>query len=148
MAEPGRRIVAEEKVGRGTALPWVDLEAFARRAIMMADEDLQQATQKDGFVFFDRGLIDAAVALQVATGADIHDTLGPEKHYATNVFLAPPWPEIFAQDEDRRHGFDDAVAEYERLAIALQELGYSITLLPKMSIKKRADFVLERLEGQ
>jgi len=148
VAEPGRRVVAEEKTGTGAALPWVNLEAFAHRALKMAHEDLRTAAHKIGFVFFDRGLIDAAVALQVATGVDIHETLGPEKHYATDVFLAPPWPENFKQDEDRRHGFDQAVAEYERLAIALRELGYSITLLPKTSIKNRADFVLERLEGQ
>ncbi|AHK02241.1 ATPase [Agrobacterium tumefaciens] len=34
--EPGRRIVIEETRNNGTALPWIDLEAFARRAIAMA----------------------------------------------------------------------------------------------------------------
>ncbi|MBQ2262738.1 MAG: AAA family ATPase, partial [Loktanella sp.] len=33
--EPGRRIVLEELRGDGKALPWVDLEAFARKAIKM-----------------------------------------------------------------------------------------------------------------
>jgi predicted ATPase len=34
--EPGRRIVEDEKRGAGTALPWVDMAAFSRRAIAMA----------------------------------------------------------------------------------------------------------------
>ncbi|AGS22261.1 P-loop NTPase domain-containing protein [Rhizobium etli bv. mimosae str. Mim1] len=34
--EPGRRIVKQELEGDGTALPWVDMAAFARRAIEMA----------------------------------------------------------------------------------------------------------------
>jgi predicted ATPase len=37
--EPGRRIVIEETRNGGTALPWIDIEAFARRAIAMALED-------------------------------------------------------------------------------------------------------------
>ena len=41
--EPGRRIVAEELAGSGNALPWVDLAAFARRALAMARDDLDAA---------------------------------------------------------------------------------------------------------
>lgn len=37
--EPGRRIVEEEKAGAGAALPWVDLAAFARRAVVMSRSD-------------------------------------------------------------------------------------------------------------
>jgi predicted ATPase len=37
--EPGRRIVREETARGGGALPWVDAEAFLRRAISMALED-------------------------------------------------------------------------------------------------------------
>jgi predicted ATPase len=33
--EPGRRIVREELAGDGSALPWVNAAAFARRAIAM-----------------------------------------------------------------------------------------------------------------
>ena len=66
--EPGRRIVAEETAREGTALPWIDLAAFARRAFAMAIEDRQLARHLPGLVFFDRGLIDAAAALHHATG--------------------------------------------------------------------------------
>ncbi len=62
--EPGRRIVAEELLSDGSALPWVDEAAFARRAIALGVTDLAAASQIDGWVFFDRGVIDAAAALQ------------------------------------------------------------------------------------
>jgi AAA domain len=58
--EPGRRIVKEEMLGEGVALPWVDAIAFARRAIALALAD--RNTCLAGWVFFDRGLIDAAAA--------------------------------------------------------------------------------------
>lgn len=65
--EPGRRIVIEEIRDGGNALPWIDLEAFARRAIAVALEDRQHAPEH-GTVFFDRGLIDAASALREVSG--------------------------------------------------------------------------------
>ena len=66
--EPGRRIVRQELAAGGTALPWRDLAAFARRAVEMALADRAAMRGQPGFVFFDRGLIDAAVALEAAGG--------------------------------------------------------------------------------
>ena len=64
------------------------------------------------------------------------------RHYADPVFLAPPWPEIFAPDEGRRHGFAEAVAEYERVTTALAALGYETRLLPGTDVGARADLVV------
>ncbi|MBB3354196.1 putative ATPase [Rhizobium sp. BK049] len=60
--EPGRRIVKQELESSGTALPWIDAIAFARRAIEMAMADYTAAREWTGWTFFDRGLIDAASA--------------------------------------------------------------------------------------
>ncbi|WP_299610752.1 AAA family ATPase [uncultured Tateyamaria sp.] len=146
--EPGRRIVAEEKAGTGAALPWVNPEAFARRAMEMARSDLIMAKRKTGLIFFDRGLVDAAVGLQTASGLCFTDTIGTHRHYDRTVFLTPPWPEIFVQDEDRRHGLKAAVQEFEQLNSALQDLGYEIVMLPKVTVQERADFVLQRVGGE
>jgi predicted ATPase len=62
--EPGRRIVKEEMLGEGLALPWVDEAAFARRAVTLALADRTAADRLTGWVFFDRGLIDAVAGLQ------------------------------------------------------------------------------------
>jgi predicted ATPase len=143
--EPGRRIVAEELRGDGKALPWVNLHAFAERAIQMAKSDLAAAESAQGFVFFDRGLVDAAVACEFAGGTPYRVLLAGSRPYARCVFLAPPWPEIYATDPERRHGLDDAVAEYERLLRAYAELGYETCELPKRPVADRVDFVLRSL---
>ncbi len=143
--EPGRRIVAEELTVGGNALPWRDPTAFAERALALAHADLLAASRMSGLVFFDRGLIDAAVALQQACGIAYRTTLGGKRHYAKSVFLAPPWAEIYATDSARRHDLATALAEFERLQRALNRLGYSARLLPKTNVKKRADFVLRTL---
>ena len=61
------------------------------------------------------------------------------------VFLAPPWPEIFETDAERKHSLEDARVEYDHLARRLPELGYEIVLLPKACVEARADFVMARL---
>ena len=69
-----------------------------------------------------------------------------EKHrFYRRVFIAPPWPELYVTDPERRHGLDTAVAEYERLIEVYLSLDYEVAVLPKVSVSERADFVLSRL---
>jgi predicted ATPase len=145
--EPGRRIVKEELDRGGTALPWIDVAAFARRAIAMAlaDREAVSAAAAGNWVFVDRGLIDAAAALEHVTGETALKTLGEQHRYHQRVFLTPPWPEIYETDPERRHGLDDARAEYERLLVVYPSLGYEVVVLPKVSVPERADFVLAML---
>jgi predicted ATPase len=143
--EPGRRIVRQERESGGDALPWVDGAAFARRAVQLALADREAARGHPGWVFFDRGLIDAAAALEHLTGEPVLQPLRVQHLYHRKVFLAPPWPEIYATDPERRHGFEAAVAECERLQQVYPALGYEVVLLPKASVSERADFVLSAL---
>lgn len=143
--EPGRRIVQEELCGDGKALPWINLAAFAERTIEVASKDRELASKAGGWTFFDRGLVDAAVALQHATGQPAAITLAPFAPYHWRVFLTPPWPEIYETDAERPHRMDEALVEYERLVVSYGELGYQPIVLPKASASERAAFVLHNL---
>lgn len=145
--EPGRRIVARELKGDGRALPWVDAAAFARQAVALSLADRAAAERWPGRVFFDRGLIDAATALLHLTGEPALDGLRHAHRYNRRVFLTPPWPEIYATDRERRHGFAAAVAEYDRLCAAYPSLGYDIHVLPRTDVGSRADLVLAALDS-
>lgn len=144
--EPGRRIVREEMVGEGSAFPWVDTAAFLRRAIAMSLADRVSARTLEGWVFFDRGLVDAAAGLQYLTGEPALASLGQTHRYHRRVFLTPPWPEIYLTDPERRHGLDSAVAEYLRLLEIYPSLGYEVSILPKIGVAERADFILKALK--
>ena len=143
--EPGRRIVRKELESGGSALPRIDPAAFARRAIAMARTDYEDAAVLRGWVFFDRGLIDAAAALQYRTGEPALAPLARTHRYHRSVFLAPPWPEICVTDAERRHGFDTTLAEYSRLLEVYPSLGYEVMVLPKVGVAERADHVLAAL---
>ena len=147
VAEPGRRIVAEELDGAGRALPWVDPVAFARRAVELATHDRDGLGPASGWVFFDRGLVDTAVALEHAAQIPATTTLTGHRRFHARVFLAPPWPEIYRTDAARKHGINQGIDEYHRLLKAYDRLGYAVVLLPKTDVRARADFVLECLRG-
>ncbi|WP_050626932.1 AAA family ATPase [Bradyrhizobium viridifuturi] len=143
--EPGRRIIADELASGGTALPWVDAPAFLRRAIDVALKDMATAKAQAGWVFFDRGLVDAASALEALTGETVLRPICAARRYHRRVFVTPPWPEIYVTDTERRHGFEAAAAEYHRLVQTFPMLGYDVIDLPKISPSERADFVLTTL---
>lgn len=141
VAEPGRRIIAEARAGDGRTLPWFDPSAFACRAMDMSVADFRAA---QGLTFFDRGIIDAAVAI-TAIGGSYPGPIIASMRY-DRLFLAPPWPEIFVNDEDRRHSLEKALSDYERVRDAYLKAGYTPVMLPRHSVEARADFVLSELE--
>jgi predicted ATPase len=145
--EPGRRIVAQELQQGGKALPWEDATAFAHRAIAMALADRAAAAALKGWVFFDRGLVDAAAALQHLVHESALAALAQEHRYHQTVFLTPPWPEIYVNDPERRHSLEAAEAEYVRLLEVYPALGYKISVLPKVGVSERADLI-ERALGE
>lgn len=143
--EPGRRIVKYELDTGGRALPWEDALAFTHLAIATALADRDAANASSGWVFFDRGLIDAALALQRLTEEPVLAALNAQHPYYRRVFLAPPWQEIYVMDPERRHAFEAGIDEYERLERELPKLGYEVVILPKATASARADFVLTTL---
>lgn len=149
--EPGRQIVKEQDWIDGTALPWSQPQAFAELALSRSMHQLITAAGFGERSFFDRSLIDQ-IAWFERTGQPVpahFEAAAARCRYNRVVFLAPPWPEIFRTDAERRHGFDEAVAEYGALITTYGRLGYQLVELPKTSVSARADMVLARLgEGQ
>jgi predicted ATPase len=81
------------------------------------------------------------------TGEPMLNAIKRSHGYHRRVFLAPPWPEIYVTDSERRHSLDAGIAEYQRLVDAYPALGYDVTILPKVGVAERAEFVLRTLAG-
>jgi predicted ATPase len=65
--------------------------------------------------------------------------------YMGRVFLAPPWPEIYATDTERKQTLDEAVNTYGLMVEAYEDCGYEVVEIPRESAAVRADFVLSEL---
>lgn len=145
--EAGRQIVREQDWTGGDALPWTQPVRFAELAVSRCVQSLISVAREPGPVFFDRSPIDQLAGLE-RLGLPVPATVAGAAarcRYNRTVFVAPPWPEIFAADAQRRHGLDEALAEYGPLRATYERLGYRLVDLPKTSVEARADFVLAAL---
>lgn len=145
--EPGRNIVREALATGSDALPWVNPDAFVRKAIEYASQSLTTVSTLKEPVFFDRSAIDALAhfeRLSIATPPDLK-ALGEACLYSSPVFFVPPWEALYEQDDERPLPFEEAVREYDWLRLAYPRRGYAIIDLPKVSVAARADFMLGTL---
>ncbi|PTE09115.1 AAA family ATPase [Mesorhizobium helmanticense] len=144
LPEAGRGIIRDQMAIGGPALPWNDPALFAELMLSWELRSYQAALEQKGPVFFDRGVPDTLGYLRL-TGlpAPDHVRNAAERfRYAGRVFIAPPWPEIFGQDSERKQTLDEAERTYHALAGVYTELGYELVPLPRAPVEKRLRFVL------
>jgi len=145
--EAGRKIVQEQVRIGGDGTPWQDRTKFRELLLSRYIFLFEQVTERTAPVFFDRGIP------EIVTFAWASQVQVPERHhaaarmyrYARKVFIAPPWPEIFKPDQERRHSYEDALAMYRLTPEAYRESGYELIEIPKAPIPERADFILRHV---
>lgn len=143
MPEAGRAIIQEERATGGSALPWKDPLAFAEKMLARDIQAWEAAERLEGPVIFDRGIPDVMGYL-LWSGLPIPPHLAQvaaERRYNRRVFLAPPWPEIFTQDAERKQTLAEAEATCSTMREVYAGLGYVLVELPCVSVAERAAFV-------
>lgn len=142
--EAGRGIIRDQSAIGGSALPWGDRALFAELMLSWEMRSYQNAVEENGPVFFDRGVPDTLGYLRLS-GLPVAEhirTAAERFRYNPRVFIAPPWPDIFAQDEERRQTLDEVERTYHALAGVYTELGYELVPLPLAPVETRLRFVL------
>ncbi|MBJ6132159.1 AAA family ATPase [Ochrobactrum sp. Q0168] len=145
--EAGRAIIQNQVSNGGTALPWDDRALFAELMLSWEMRSYRFAQDQTGLVFFDRGVPDVIGYLSLC-GLPVPphmETAAQQIRYNKTVFLAPPWPEIFGQDAERKQDFDEAVRTFAAMEETYRRFGYEIALLPKTSVEERVEFIQEKL---
>ena len=155
--ESGRGVIREEMAAGGSALPWADREAFARRmaaldeanhaAALAGERGGEGQADGDGTTIFDRGLPDVLGYLRLC-GLPEPDALlhaAWRLRYRREVFLAPFWPEIFAGDAERRQDAREAAETARVMRLTYESLGYEVTDLPLAPVAERLRFLRSRL---
>lgn len=145
--ESGRGVIQDQTTIGGAALPWADRALFAELMLSWDMRSYRWAQQQSGMVLFDRGIPDVIGYLRLA-GLPVpsHASAAAETfRYHQQVFLAPPWPEIFEQDTERRQDLVEAERTCEAMVEIYTELGYEITTLPRADVAARIEFVTSRI---
>jgi len=141
--EAGRQIVKEQLLIGGDALPWANAAWFAELAASRAACQFNIARPGPRPTLFDRSVVDLVAWFGrsgLPTPAHLKAMLDVYR-FANTVFMSPPWRELFRTDTERRHGFAEAVTEYDGLVTAYQDLGYRIVEIPRAPLTARADFL-------
>lgn len=151
MPEAGRIIVKEQIEAKGENLPWVNQMGFCNLLIEKSIELYKKAlaikNAKNGIIFFDRSFLDAISYYQTHTENNVHfyDGYIEQFRFDNPVFMTPPWKEIFTEDSERKHGYEDAVLEYDRLKCFYPNHDYTVIDIPKISIESRIEFIFSFL---
>ncbi|HWM81460.1 MAG TPA: AAA family ATPase [Pseudolabrys sp.] len=143
VAESGRQIIKEQMATGGQALPWADRTAFAAAMLTQAIDEHRRNRASHRPVFFDRGIPDVIGYLSLVGLPVPAATNDAARHYRydTRVFIAPPWPEIFTQDSERKQSFEEAEHTFEAMTRVYPRYGYRLVELPRTGVDERVAFV-------
>lgn len=143
--EAGRAVIQQQISVGGNALPWGDRRKFAELMLEWEIRSYENAVQMGGVAFFDRGVPDVAGYLRLIGEAIPESVREAAERYRYNprVLIAPPWLEIFCQDEERKQDFSEAVRTYEAMMATYSEFGYELVEIPRVPVEERVRFVLD-----
>ncbi|KVQ07720.1 ATPase [Burkholderia ubonensis] len=147
--EAGRGVIRDQVAVGGPALPWRDRSAFAELMLGWEMRSHHLARQARGPVFFDRGVPDVIGYLRLSgLAVPAHAEAAARRfRYHRRVFIAPPWPDIYTQDAERRQDFAEAVRTYDAMVECYASYGYRLIELPRARVKARVRFVLDALDA-
>ena len=138
--EISRIIIQEQHQIGGDKVPWKNLAEFADICFERMSKQLSDCTPTSN-CFFDRGLPDIIAYVRRGGLTVPSEYFEKCKDYNKCIFLAPPWKEIFINDNERPESFEDALEISSFLRSTYQELGFTIVELPKVSINDRLLFI-------
>lgn len=147
--EAGRNIIQDQTTVGGSALPWRDKTLFAELMLAWELRSHHTASRLSGPVFFDRGVPDTLAYLKLS-GLPIPahmEKAADHFRYNRRVFIAPPWPEIFAQDAERKQNIDEAERTFEALTDTYPRYGYELITLPRVPVAERLTFIFAELDS-
>lgn len=146
-AEAGRGVIQEQMAIDGSGLPWSDRALFAELMLAWELQSYRWAQQQAGLVVFDRGVPDVVGYLRLSgLTVPTHIYAAAETfRYHHQVLIAPPWPEIFQQDDERRQDLAEAERTYEAMVEIYTELDYQLIELPRVDVAARLQFVTDQL---
>ncbi len=97
-------------------------------------------------VFIDRGIPDVLAYLHYK-GDKYPESfdIACKKHVYHQIFLLPPWENIYISDDQRYETFEQANLIHRYLVDTYKSYGYDLIEVPKDTIHNRIEFILNKL---
>ncbi|XOK62465.1 AAA family ATPase [Paenibacillus elgii] len=144
--EVAREIIQAEMSSDGDALPWKNAFKYRDHMLDRSIESYHTAlsNRMGHTLFFDRGIPDTMAYSNLIHAPVLERLESAVQKYRYNkqVFILPPWKEIYQTDSERVQDFEEALATYHILFETYKQLDYELIVVPKLLVDQRAAFVL------
>ncbi|MEJ6979529.1 AAA family ATPase [Pedobacter sp. P351] len=145
--EASRQLIVEQVAKNSDILPWLNLNAFAE-LVLERMKKLYHETPASAVTFFDRGIPDIMAylkAVNMPVDGKYYEAL--KNHpYNPCVFILPPWPEIYVNDQERWQTFAESAALYRAIKETYLELNFQLVEVPEMPLEGRAAYILDVMQ--
>lgn len=137
----------QQKIG-GDMLPWKNPKLFQEEILRLRKYFYDSVPDKTT-AFADRGIPDQ-LAFSQYKGFGIPEILKQsteQYRYAPQVFITPPWREIFVNDSIRSESYDEAIRIHQSILETYSTLNYQIIELPLIPVTERVTFMLKTIKN-
>ena len=145
--EAARAILKEQAASGGNATHDGDQVRYRDLTLERSIAAFDAINERVAPVFFDRGIPEMeryAVPEGAPTPAHVAEAI-VTRRYAQEVFIFPPWREIYRHDEERKHSFAHAEHVFELCGEAYRAAGYSLVEVPRAGVEERVRYILSQL---
>ena len=147
--EFARDLIESQQQSGGEILPWKNPKLF-QQEVLKQRIYFYKSVPDQTIAFADRGIPDQ-LAFALYKGFGIPEILkeNAEKYrYAPQVFVTPPWKEIFENDTIRRETFEEAVLIHRAVLDTYLRLNYQIIELPLKPVNERLTYILQTIKNK
>ena len=146
-AEISRKVIKAEVARGSDCLPWMDIACFSDKVIAEMT-NAWKASEENNLTFFDRGIPDVIAYLNIA-GLPVPESYHSDLFlhpYEKQVFILPPWKDIYVNDSERWQSFEEATAIYHSIRETYTGFGFELIELPKASEAIRIHFIRDAIK--
>lgn len=101
---------------------------------------------KSDHIFIDRGLPDVVAYMDYfrTDYPEIFNQTCKNNRY-NQIFILPPWKEIYTSDNERYESFEEALKISSYLYTTYKRYGYDPIEVPRLSVIERTNFILDKI---
>jgi predicted ATPase len=142
--EMARQLIEEQQAIGSSMVPWDDHPRFGVEMFKRQVEQYKEA--KEGWVFFDRGILDNLAYMRRDSCPNISlEEESKSYTYFPDVFLFPAWDEIYNLDNVRWENLSLMKEIDKALREMYERMGYNVIEVPKLNPQERLHFILNSL---
>ncbi|MBK0369904.1 AAA family ATPase [Flavobacterium agrisoli] len=149
--EEARKIIKQQVEAEENGLPWKDKKRYTDLMFNVSVKTYLeiQLSNKNSIYLFDRGIIDSICYAEMCklNISEEMNKIAIQCVFNKNVFILPPWADIYENDQERKQTWEEAVYTFEKMKEIYKKYGYNIIEVPKDTVENRKKFVHEVIEN-